>query len=307
MTPPVQTAEALAQRLGGRLVGPNQTYDSVGPLLTAGSNAVAYAEGISHPSTDAGIVLCQTAIPGTSCIIVNDPKLAFIQLLNEMFPVAHVPGVDPRSSIDSAASVHPTATIHAGVTIGADCSVGERSVLFPGVVLYPGTQVGQNCRIHAGSVLGSDGFSFHPTSDGPVKVPQVGRVVIEDDVELGANCTVDRAFLGETRVGPGSKLDNLVHIGHNSQLGRHVIIAAQTGLGGSVQIGDGAVLGGQVGVVEHVQIGAQAQVGAQSGVGTDVETKTQVLGTPALPARRMRRIYAALRHLPELFREGFKR
>jgi len=153
-------------------------------------------------------------------------------------------------------------------------------------------------------VLGSDGFSFHPTKDGPVKVPQVGRVVVGENVELGANCCVDRAFLGETVVGPGSKLDNLVHLGHNAHLGRHVIIAAATALSGSVRVGDGAILGGQVGVVEHRTIGPGAMVGAQSGVGRDVPAGEAVLGTPAEPAAKMRRIYAALKYLPEMFKKS---
>jgi UDP-3-O-[3-hydroxymyristoyl] glucosamine N-acyltransferase len=306
VTDPVQTAAALAARLGGSLVGPDTTYDTVGPIDTAGPSAVAYTSREDGHDSAAGILLCRQAIADRTCIIVEDPKLSFIQLLHEMFPVAHRPGIHPAASVDPSATIHPDAQIHAGVVVGPDCGVGANTVLFPGVVLYAGTTVGENCRIHAGTVLGSDGFSFHPTADGPVKVPQVGTVIVEDNVEMGANCCVDRAFLGTTRVGPGSKLDNLVHVGHNSELGRHVIIAAQTGLGGGVRIDDGAILGGQVGVVEHVHIGAQARVGAQSGVGKAVAPKSEVLGTPALAADRMRRIYAALRHLPELFRSSGK-
>jgi UDP-3-O-[3-hydroxymyristoyl] glucosamine N-acyltransferase len=172
-------------------------------------------------------------------------------------------------------------------------------MLFPNVVLYPNTQIGADCRIHAGTVIGADGFSYHPTAEGLRKVPQIGRVVIEDGVEIGANSTIDRAFLDETRIGQGSKIDNQVHIGHNAILGRSVVIAAQTGLAGSVTIGDGALLGGQVGVVEHTHIGKESRVGAQSGVNKDVDDGQTVLGTPAEPAMKMKRIYAALRKLPD--------
>jgi UDP-3-O-[3-hydroxymyristoyl] glucosamine N-acyltransferase len=296
------TALALAQRLDGDLVGPDRPYTTVGPIDTAGADALSFAVAEIPNDCTAGVILCHAPKEGHCCIVVDDPKLAFIGVLREMFPVEHTPGVHRNASVEPSAKIHPSAEIHAGAVIGAECTVGPNSVLFPGVVLYPGTRVGDNCRIHAGSVLGADGFSFHPTPDGPIKVPQIGHVIIEDNVEIGANCTIDRAFLGNTRIGPGCKLDNLVHVGHNSQLGRHVIIAAQTGLGGSVTIEDGVVIGGQVGVVEHVRIGAGARVGAQSGLGQDVPPGQAVLGTPALSLRRMRRIYAAIRYLPEMWR-----
>ncbi len=297
-----QTASALAVRLGGRLEGPDHPYTSVAALSAAGSEDVAFAAGAVPSPCGAGILLIKAPIPGRTCIIVDDPKLAFIQLMYELFPVEHSPGIHAKATVDETARVDPSATLHPGVVVSADCVVGAKTVLHPGVILYPGTRVGDRCVIHAGCVLGADGFSFHPTPQGPVKVPQVGKVVVSDDVELGANCCVDRAFLGETLVGPGCKLDNLVHVGHNSVLGRYVIMAAQGALSGSVTVGDGAILGGQVGVVEHISIGAGAQVGAQSGVGRDVPAGEAVLGTPAEPAARMRRIYAALKHLPEIFR-----
>ncbi len=299
-----QTAAALAARLGGELHGADQPYTGVGPIETAGPTQVAYCTGPLPATCQAGVVLVSQPVPERCCIVVEDPKLGFIRLLHEMFPVEHSPGIHPSATIDPSAKVDPSATIYPGVCIGAQCEVGANSVLHPGVVLYPHTIIGQRCVIHSGSILGADGFSFHPTASGPIKVPQVGRVVIEDDVELGANCCIDRAFLGQTRVGPGSKLDNLVHLGHNAALGRHVIIAAATAISGSVTIGDGAILGGQVGIVEHTHIGAGARVGAQSGVGRNVPDGAAVLGTPAEPAARMRRIYAALKHLPEMFRKS---
>jgi len=298
-----RSAAALAARLGGTLVGPDREYSAVASLETAGPESVAFlGAGALSGECGAGVLLIKTAIEGRTCIEVEDPKLAFIQVIKEMFPEDHIPGIHAAATVDPTAEIDESATLHPGVVVGARCRIGARSVLHPGVVLYPDTEVGSDCVLHAGCVLGADGFSFHPTPEGPVKVPQVGRVVVADHVELGANCCVDRAFLGETVVGPGCKLDNLVHIGHNATLGRHVIIAAQGALSGSVNVGDGAILGGQVGVVEHIHIGARAQVGAQSGVGHDVPDGESVLGTPALPASQMRRVYAALKHLPEMFR-----
>jgi len=299
-----QTASALAGRVGGKLVGPDRAYTGVATLSGAGPDEVAFSVGDLPEECTAGIVLSVRPVVGHTCIVVDDPKLAFIHLLHELFPVEHAPGVHRGATVDPSAEIHPSATIHAGAVIASGCSVGAESIIHPGVVLYPGTIVGSRCVLHAGCVLGADGFSFHPTASGPVKVPQVGRVVVEDDVEMGANCCVDRAFLGETRIGPGCKLDNLVHVGHNAVLGRYVIIAAQGALSGSVRVGDGVIVGGQVGVVEHIQIGDGARVGAQSGVGKDIPPGETFLGTPAEPAAKMRRIYAALKHLPEMFRKS---
>jgi len=209
--------------------------------------------------------------------------------------VEHGGFIAPSASVDPSAFIHATATIHPGAVIMADCVIGENTVIFPNVVLYPGTQVGEGCRIHAGSVIGADGFSYHPTPNGPVKVPQIGRVIIESGVEIGANTTIDRAFLAATVIGKNSKLDNLVHVGHNCTLGEAVIIAAQSGLSGSVRVDDGSIMGGQVGIIEHITVGSNARIGAQSGVSRHVDPGQTVLGTPAEPAMKMKRIYAALR------------
>lgn len=268
-------------------------------LAEASPTDLAFCEGSIPDDCRAGIIISKQAIYGRCCITVDDPKLAFIRVLEEVFHVEHRVGMHPHATIDPSAFVHATATIHAGVVVMENCSIGAESILYPTVVLYPGTEVGARVKIHAGAVIGADGFGYHPTSSGPVKIPHIGRVVIEDDVEVGANTTIDRAFLGETRIGSGSKIDNLVHVGHNSTLGENVIIAAQTGLSGSVTIGDGVMMGGQSGVIEHVKIGNTARVGAQSGVTRNVADGETVLGTPAEPAMKMKRIYAALRTLPE--------
>jgi UDP-3-O-[3-hydroxymyristoyl] glucosamine N-acyltransferase LpxD len=210
--------------------------------------------------------------------------------------------VHPTATVHPSAILGVASAVHAGAFVGAWCQVGAGTVLYPNVVLYPGTVVGDRCRIHAGAVLGADGFRYQSDPKGPQKVPQVGRVIVGDDVEIGPNCVIDRAFLEATRIGDGSKLDGLVMVGHNVQIGRGAVLAAQVGLAGGVKVGDGAMLGGQAGVAEHREIGAGAMVAGQSGVGRDVPPGEAVLGSPAMPLRVARRVYAVLPRLPELVR-----
>jgi UDP-3-O-[3-hydroxymyristoyl] glucosamine N-acyltransferase len=278
------------------LHGHDRTVRSVASNDDAGADDLAFAVGVPG---DAGVLLAREPITGRSVVVVADPKLAFARALERL-----VPEVDSfRGSVHPDARIAPRAILHPGVVVGRECEVGNDTVLFPNVVLYPRTSIGERCRIHAGTVIGADGFGYQPTSEGVVKMPHVGRVRIEDDVEIGALSTIDRAVLGETVIGAGSKLDDHVHVAHNCRVGRGVVIAAQTGLSGSVVVGDRAVIGGQVGVVEHVTIGAGARIGAQSGVHRDVPAGATWLGSPARPIEETRRTWAALRHLPEMWKK----
>ena len=288
---------ALAEALGGQHHGPETEWAGVATLADATRSDLSFAEGTIPPECKAAIVLSRTIIPNRCCIVVDDPKLAFVHVLEEWFHVEHSGEIHPSATIDPTANVHETATIHAGVVVMGDCEVGAGTTVFPNAVLYPKTVVGQRVRIHAGAVIGSDGFGYHPGPHGPVKIPHLGPVVIEDDVEIGANATIDRGFLTETRIGQGSKLDNLVHVAHNVSMGSHVVIAAQTGISGSVSIGDGVLMGGQVGIVEHTEIGPGARIGAQSGVTRTIPSGETVLGSPAESAMKMKRIYAHMRTL----------
>jgi UDP-3-O-[3-hydroxymyristoyl] glucosamine N-acyltransferase len=289
-------ASELARWVGGTLHGVDRAFASVAPNDVAGPDDLAFATATPG---GAGVLLARAPIDGRTVVVVGDPKLAFATALARLLPE----GEGFRTHVHPSASIGPRAVIHPGVVVGEDCVVGADTVLFPNVVLYPRTSVGERCRIHAGTVLGADGFGYQPTADGPRKMPHVGSVRIEDDVEIGPLSTVDRAVLGETSIGRGSKLDDHVHVAHNCRIGRGVVIAAQTGLSGSVVVGDGAVLGGQVGVVEHVTIGAGARIGAQSGVHKDVPPGETWLGSPARPIHETRRIWATLGHLPEIWKK----
>lgn len=303
--PHATTAAALAARVGGVLHGPDRAILGVAPVEDATAEELAY---LDRGRPGAGVHLARAPVGETS-IVVPDPLAAFIEVLRGEFPDEARPPVAPPSAEHVGAYVHPSArlgacTLHPGVVVGADGVVEDGAVLFPNVVLYPRTRIGRDVRVHAGAVLGADGFRYHPTRAGLLRVPHVAGVVVGDGAEIGPNCTIDRGFLVDTVVGAGARLDAMVHVGHNVQLGRYVVIAAQSGLSGSVRVGDGAMLGGQVGVADHAEIGAGAKIGAQSGVHGTIPAGEAWLGTPALPLPLMRRVYATLRHLPDLWRNS---
>lgn len=281
---------AIAQLVGGRHEGPPVEIDGVAPLSTLGAAELGYLEKGAAPAL--GVVFAKAALPDRTTIVVDDPLAAMVVLLR-----AAVPDHKFEGPARIEGDVHPSAVIAAGVEIGAG------TIVYPNVVVYPGVRIGRNCRIHAGSVIGADGFRFHAGGGGLLKVPQVAGVQIGDSVEIGALCTIDRGFLEDTMIGGGCKLDNMVHVGHNCRLGRYVVVAAQTGISGSVTIGDGAILGGQVGVVDHVEIGAGARIGAGSGVHSDVPAGETWLGSPARNIRETRRIWASWKYLPEIVRK----
>lgn len=288
---PLASAE-LAALVGGVHHGAPRVVTGAAPADSAGPDDLAYLE--KGAPGGAGVLLSRTVLDDRTCIVVDDPLAALVRIL-----ATHVP--DHR--FDAPAEVHPTAVVHPGVVLGAGVVVGEGAVLFPHVVVYPGVRIGPRSRVHAGAVLGADGFRFHPTRTGLLKVPQVGGVRVGADVEIGALSTVDRGFLDDTVIGDGCKLDNMVHVAHNCRLGRFVVVAAQTGISGSCTLGDGVILGGQVGVVDHVVIGAGARVGAGSGVHADIPAGETWLGSPARPIAQTRRIWASWKYLPELVRK----
>ncbi len=280
----------------------------------AGSRAAAV---IAPPELDTG---------GRPTIRSPQPRLDFARAARLVVPRPHpAPGVDRRALAAPDAEVDASAALGPGCVVGAGARVGPRTVLHANVTLYPGVRVGADCELHAGCVLregsvvgdrcvfqpgvvlGGDGFGYEVNEEGRFEaVPQLGRVVIEDDVELGANTTVDRGALGDTRIGRGTKLDNLVMVAHNCDLGEGVLVTSQAGLAGSVTVERGALILSQAGIVDHKRIGERAYVGPQSGVTRDVEPGERVLGTPAEPLDLARKIWVTLRHLPEMRRAVWK-
>ena len=255
-------------------------------------------------------------------IVVDDAYFRFLQIFLEFHPPREVlePGIHPTAVIHPEAKIGKDVRIGAHVVIGRDCVVGDRTRILPNCVLMDGVKVGSDCLlyplvsvredceignrviIHNGAVIGSDGFGFAPHEGVYHKIPQVGRVVIEDDVEIGANCTIDRATMGETRIRRGAKLDNLVHIAHNVEVGEWTVMAAQAGISGSTKIGHHVMVGGQVGTVGHISIGNYVQIGAQSGVSKSIPDGEIVFGYPARPIMRTKRIEAVVNQLPELLK-----
>ena len=322
-------AAALAELLGGRLEGdPELQVSGVADLAhaTALEAAVLFdrRQLEAARSSAAGLlVLAPDSDVGRRTLLrVENPRAALIVLLERFHPSERAaPGVMAGAFVEPSAVIHPSAhvaagshvgagaelaagvEIHAGAVVGERSIVGEGSILHPRVVLYPGTRIGARVEIHAGSVIGSPGFGYLREADGRQRrIPQSGWVEIEDDVEIGALAAVDRATFGATRIRRGAKLDNLVQIGHNSDIGEDCCLAAQVGISGSVEIGARSTLLGQVGVADHSKLAPGAVVAAQSGVVGRIGPG-EWLGTPAIPLPIARRAYGLIARLPAMFRE----
>lgn len=320
------SASQLAGMLGLPVLGPDTPEISgAAPLAEANPGDIAF---VGSPKFFAAAAVSRAAClvalpgyapsPGQTVIVSPQPRAHYAQVLGILFPPpVPAPGIhptaviSPEARVDPAAEVGPWVTVGAttsigpGVRIGPGCSVGEGvtigagSILHPRVTVYDRVTLGCRVIVHSGAVIGADGFGFEMAGGRYHKVPQVGRVEIGDDVEIGANTCVDRAALGVTVIGEGSKLDNGVHIAHNCQIGKHVVIAAQTGLAGGVTIGDYAIIGGQVGMGDKARVESRAIVGSGAGILTSkiVRAGEPVWGTPARPLRQYLRQLATLSRL----------
>ena len=327
----VLTADAIATAIGGTLLGdPTAAVRRIAPLDRATADDLSFLASPRYAplfaESSAGVVLVApelAATPGSARarIVVGKPHDALLSLIPRFYRVpARVAGVHPTAVIDRGArlaedvAVGPYAiigggamiargaTVAAHVVIGAGVEVGEGSQIHPAVTAYPGTRIGRRVIVHAGARLGSDGFGYVFREGKHDKIPHVGRCVIEDDVEIGANTTIDRGSIDDTVIGAGTKIDNLVHIAHNCRLGRLCLVMAQVGMAGSVRVEDGAIIAGQVGISGHHTIGKGATLAAQAGAFGDIPAGETWSGYPARPHKEALRAQAALFKLPSLLR-----
>ena len=321
------TLREVAQWVGGELVGDGDLpIRFARPLNEAQSGDLTFADGDRyltqlHHSPAAAALVPSAAIPnGKPVIRVHDPMMAFARVVERLRPR---PAEEP-AGIHLSSSIHPSAIIGSGVrieafavigpgcvigsgcrigsgvSIAANCRLGNDVILHPHVALYEDTVVGDRVTIHANAVIGADGFGYRIQDGRHVKVPQLGHVEIGDDVEIGACATIDRGTFGPTRIGSGTKIDNLVMIAHNCQIGRHNLLVGQVGIAGSSSTGDYVVMGGQAGARDHIHIGTGAQISAQAGVRMSVPDGERMLGTPALPESIQRRIWVVIERLPTM-------
>lgn len=318
---------AIASRLNVALQGEDLDIIGVNTLSEASPAELSflanpkYAAQLATTRAGAVIVGSEHATPDRPCLISANPYFDFARCV-QLFArpqgafsgVSSLAFVHADAHIDAEASVAPFAFIgprtvigprvrvFSGAYIGEDCRIGEDTTIYPNCSLMAGTQVGRRVILHAGTVLGSDGFGFAQGAEAMAKFPQIGRTIIEDDVEIGANTTIDRAALGETRIGQGTKIDNLVQLGHNVRVGRNCILVAQVGIAGSTTLGDGVILAGQVGVAGHIHLGDGCRIGAKSGVGQDVSPRQDMSGIPVMPHGSFLRASAIMPKLPEMKR-----
>lgn len=327
------TVRQLAEWVRGEVLGDADLPISNARTLTdAEPGDITFVEHDKHLAAwhtsraSAAVVPANVPVNGRPIIRVADPLMAFVEI------VRHLRGRPSATtgSIDPTAHIHPTAalaagvtvgpfavigegavigagsTLHAGVSVGRFCMLGTDVTLYPHVVLYDECVLGDRVVVHANAVIGADGFGYRTQDGRHHKVPQLGWVELEDDVEIGACSTIDRGTFGPTRIGTGTKIDNLVMVGHNCHIGRHNVFVSQVGIAGSVSTGDHVVMAGQVGVADHVHIGDRVTLGAKAGVPRDIPPDSQMLGAPATPHRDQIRILMSLEKLPDL-RKDVKR
>jgi len=323
------TTAEIAKQLDGEILGDaSASLTGLAPANAAKSGDLTFAENAEYfaaaETSAATAIISGKEFSSAKKILIRvaNPRVAFAKALALFFPEPKLaPGIHPSAVVAASAQIDPTAhvgphcTIGERVKIGAHCvlqcgnfvgddaALGDETRLFPNVTIYAGSQIGQRVRIHAGAVIGSDGFGYVLDSGFHRKIPQIGNVIIGDDVEIGANVTVDCGALGSTVIGCGTKIDNLVQVAHNVEIGEHSILCGQAGVSGSTKIGSRCILAGQAGIAGHLKIGDHAIVGAQAGVMADIPDGGKFLGTPAQPDKEMKRQFIAVRHLPELLRK----
>ncbi|MCL2711595.1 MAG: UDP-3-O-(3-hydroxymyristoyl)glucosamine N-acyltransferase [Planctomycetaceae bacterium] len=323
-----KTLSELATLVGGTVVGDGSLpVTGVAPLQSATTSELTFLERadrlalLQRKSRAGAVIVPASVVPeGFAAIQVENVLEAFDTIARLFAP----PRDETIHGFSERAFIHPTAKIganvaighfavieedvvlgdnvqiHSGVQIATGCVIGDGTVIFPNAVLYRSSVIGSRCIIHAGAVIGAFGFGYDSSQGTHRLSPQIGNVVIENDVEIGANCTIDRATYGSTIIGEGTKIDNFVMIGHNCKIGRHNLLCAHTGIAGSTTTGEYVVMAGRVGVRDHVHIGDRAVIGAMAGILADVEPDVRIVGIPATPEKEQMRIQIALQRLPEM-------
>ncbi|MGV8058444.1 MAG: UDP-3-O-(3-hydroxymyristoyl)glucosamine N-acyltransferase [Smithellaceae bacterium] len=320
------TLKEIALLLGGTIVGSdNIIIENIRPVEDAGQGDITfiannkYLKQLKTTKASAILVAPQTHAEGKNLVIVPDPYAAFGRLLTLFYPAEHSHnGISKDAYIEEGASISPAATVfprvyisrgakiekgavlYPGVFIGSNTSIGENSILYANVTVQHGCIIGNRVILHSGVVVGSDGFGFAAPGRGNNKIPQVGFVQIDDDVEIGANSTLDRATLGRTWIQRNVKIDNLVQIAHNVVIGENSIVTAQVGISGSAKLGKSVIVGGQTGIVGHINIGDNVMIAAGSGIHKEIESGQIVAGSPQLPYRQWLKVEACRTKLPEM-------
>ncbi len=318
--------EVLAELVGGNLIGdPDLEIRAVAPLDKAEEGEIAFLSNPRYlklvPECRASAIILPPGVefPCAAAIVCRNPYLAFAQILTFLtLSPSQAKGVMAGSSIAQSAVLGNDVTVYPGCVVGEHVRIGDGVILYPNVVLYEGVEIGDNSLLHAGvvvredcriganviiqpkAVIGGDGFGFAPDGEAYFKIPQVGVVVIEDDVEIGANTCIDRATLGETRIRRGTKIDNLVQVGHNVVIGENTIIVSQVGVSGSTEIGRHCTFGGQTGIAGHLKIGDNVTIAAKGGVGSDLKPNQLLSGVPVIPHRQWLKASLTFGHLPEM-------
>ena len=322
------TTAEIAKHLDGEVLGDAAvTLKGFAPADSAKPGDLTFAENEDFfaraEKSAATAIIADKRFRAKQKIVIRvaDARIAFAKVMALFFPErTFAAGIHSSAVVASSAKIDPTACVGPCCAIGERVRIGPRVVmqggnfvgddskladdvnLFPNVTLYPGTEIGRRVRIHANTVIGSDGFGYVQDKGIHRKVPQIGNVIIGDDVEIGAGVTIDRGALGSTTIGKGTKIDNLVQIAHNVEIGEHCIIIGQAGVAGSTKLGNHVILAGQVGIAGHLKIGNRAIIAARAGVMNDVPDGEQWLGTPAQPDKEMKRQFIAIRHLPDLLK-----
>ena len=307
-------AKQIAEFIHGRIEGDeNATVSSFAKIEEGKEGALSF---LSNPkylpyvyNTKSSIIIINNDVKlehPTSATLIRVPNAykSVIELLKlyASFQPKEA-GVSELAFISPKATIGKNATIYPFVYIGDNVTIGDDVTIYANVSIYSGCKIGNRVIVHFGSVIGSDGFGFMPEDDGYEKVPHIGTVIIEDDVEIGANTCIDRGTIDATIIHKGVKLDNLVHIAHNAEIGANTVMSAQVGIAGSTKIGEWCMFGGQVGVAGHITIGDKVLLGAQSGVPTSIKDGQQLIGTPPMEKVRFFKSHALIKQLPELFKE----